>query len=70
MTGTTVKLQKHQPPGIDPTDLLLDLVYTPPDVGLPKIEDVPVHFEELTDNEYETVSIIDCQLGIEVHDVH
>jgi hypothetical protein len=68
--GTTVTLRVHEPPGFDPKDLLLDIDHTPPADGLPQIHEVAVLFELATEIEYDSVSIVDCEAGIPVHDVH
>lgn len=68
--GTMVHLRVHEPQGINPADLLLDLEVTEPDIGLPRVVDVSVLFELETTTEYATVSVIGCEVGIEVHDVH
>ena len=52
-TGYSVELQKHEPQGINPKDLLTD---------------VPVRYDEETAMEYDTVSIVDVELGIPVHE--
>jgi hypothetical protein len=67
---TVVTLRVHEPPPINRDDLVLDLVYTPPSIGLPMINHVPVLFELETVDEYKTVSIVDCDMGIPVEDVH
>lgn len=68
--GTAVTLRIHEPPPVNPDDLLLDLVYTPPGIGLPTTSEVDVLFELATDAEYKSVSIVDCELGIPVDDIH
>lgn len=66
---TEVTLRVHEPPPANDDDLLLDLVYTPPGLGLPTTSEVDVMFELVTDTEYTTVSIVDCELGIKVEDL-
>ncbi len=68
--GTQVSLRPLEPQGANDKDLLLELVFTAPPIGRPVIEDAPVLFEWVTATEYDTVSIVDCELGIAVHDVH
>lgn len=69
-TGYTVELRPHEPQGINPGDLLLDKIVTPPDgiVG-PAFTDVEVRYEEETDVEYDTVTILPDGPSIEVEEV-
>lgn len=69
--GYTCELRKHTPQGINPKDLLLDLVATEPSGTQPEVlTPCEVTFELETDFEYDTVSIVDVELGIPVEDVH
>lgn len=56
--GYTVELRRKVPQGINPLDLLLDKLVTPPS-GLAGdvVTDVEVRYEEVTDVMYETVTI-------------
>ncbi|MGH2943595.1 MAG: hypothetical protein ACRDLN_12565 [Solirubrobacteraceae bacterium] len=65
--GYTVELCRHEPQGIDPRDLLLDRVVTPPTGIQPQVLDtVDVRFEEQTDADYDTVTILPDGPTIEV----
>ncbi len=55
-TGWTVDLRRHEPPGFNPQDLLLDLVMHRSDSY--ETTDVSVRYEEETDFEYDTVTIL------------
>lgn len=58
-TGYTVELVRHEPQGINPRDLLLDLVVTPPDdIVAPVLTKYPVRYEEQTRVYFETVTIL------------
>jgi hypothetical protein len=56
--GYQVELRRSQPQGINPRDLLLDKIVTPPS-GLAGdvVTDVVARYEEVTDFRYETVTI-------------
>jgi len=56
--------------GINPKDLLLELVVHEPsgDVAAEVLTDVPVRYSEETSTEYDTVSIVEVELGIPVHE--
>jgi hypothetical protein len=57
--GFTVELCRHEPQGINPRDLLLDLTITPPDgVVAQVVTTVDVRYEEQTDAELDTVTIL------------
>jgi hypothetical protein len=63
--NSVVELRRAEPQGINPTDLLLERVVTERPVGprlvvgkLPLGVDVPVRYEEPTDVEYRTVTIL------------
>ncbi len=65
--GYTCELTVHEPQGINPKDLLLDLEMTEPSGEQPDVvTPCDVRFEWETDTEYDTVSIIDVQLAISV----
>lgn len=55
--GYQLHLFPKQPPGINPKDLLLELVQTPPDFGPDVVTEETVQWEIETDVEYDTVSI-------------
>jgi hypothetical protein len=58
-SGYSVKLRRHEPQGINPMDLLLDKIVTPPTGPvLQVITNVAVRYEEITDVEYDTVTIL------------
>jgi hypothetical protein len=57
--GYSAELRFHEPQGINPRDLLLDLIIREPkDPVLPVVTEVDVRYEEETDAEYETVTIL------------
>lgn len=57
--GYVVKLVRHEPQGINPKDLLLDLIVQEPNGAVPDvITDVEARYEEMTEFEYETVTIL------------
>jgi hypothetical protein len=59
MTGFTVKLRRTQPQGISRNDLLLDKIVTPPAGHAGNVvTNVQVRYEEVTDVEYDTVTIL------------
>jgi len=65
--GYTVELRRHEPQGINPEDLLLDkVVQGPPGPSAEVITDVAVHFQEETDFNYQTVTILPDGPTIEV----
>lgn len=69
--GYTVELRKHEPQGINPRDLLLDLiVYEPSGVVAQVITVEEVRYTEETDFEYDTVTILPDGPSIRVQDVH
>lgn len=58
-TGYTVELVRHEPQGINPRNLLLDLVVTPPGgIVAPVVTKYPVRYEEETRTYFETVTIL------------
>jgi hypothetical protein len=68
--GYTAMLQKHEPQGINPQDLLLDLVVTEPTGQVPPVVTTePVEYVEETDFDYTTASVIDCRMNIPIKDV-
>ncbi len=69
-TGYGVELRRHEPQGINPKDLLLDRIVTPP-TGIigPGSNDVEVRYEEQTDFEYDSVTILPGGPTIRVQEV-
>lgn len=67
--GYSVELKPRQP-GINVKDRLLELVVHEPssDVVAQVLTDVPVRYSEETSMEYDTVSILDVELGISVQE--
>ena len=69
--GYTLRLERHEPQGINPKDLLLRLVVEAPEVGPDVMTEERVEYVEETDMEYDTVSIVpDGPTGIKVEEVH
>ena len=65
--GATVELRKKEPQGINPRDLLLELVEIEQGGGYGGGETTELEYREDTDVEYDTVSILpDGPSGIEV----
>ncbi len=65
--GYTVELRRHEPQGINPEDLLLDkVVQEPAGPSAEVITDVHVHYQEETDFDYRTVTILPDGPTIEV----
>ena len=56
-TGYVVSLSRAEPQGVNPADLILDLRIEEPDIGAEVLNEVEVRYEEVTDVEYDTVSI-------------
>lgn len=69
--GYTLELKLHEPQGINPRDLLLDLVETEPSGPQREvITPTQVEYREETETHYETVSILpDGPAGIQVREV-
>jgi hypothetical protein len=58
-SGYTVSLMRHEPPGTNPRDLLLDqVVHAPADPPAAGQTQVAARYEEETDVEYDTVTIL------------
>jgi hypothetical protein len=58
-SGHTVELRRHEPQGINPADLLLDLVVTEPSGPAAEVlTDVPGRYQERTDTGFGTVTIL------------
>jgi hypothetical protein len=67
--GWMTELQKMEPQGSNPKDLLLKRVVTVPEgYQPPVVRGIEVHFEEVTEVDYETVTIVPDGLTIEVID--
>jgi hypothetical protein len=71
-TGYTATLERHQPPGFNPRDLLLDLTVTEPDGPVAQVvTEVEVRFEEeAAQGEYDTVTILPDGPSLPVEEVH
>ena len=68
-SGFEVELRRHEPQGINPRDLLLDKIVTPPSgAAADVVTDVEVRYEEITDADYDTVTILPDGPTIEVKD--
>jgi hypothetical protein len=68
--GYRLELRPHEPQGINPADLMLDLLATAPSGEVPQVvtwESVSYH--EKTDFRYTSVSNMECGLAINVRDV-
>ena len=69
--GYVVELRRHEPPGADPRDLLLEKVVRAPAGPLAEaVTVVPVNYDEETDVEYDTVTILPDGIAVPVRDVH
>ena len=68
--GYSVELRRHEPQGINPKDLLLDLiVHEPTGPAASVITTLEARYEEKTDFEYETVTILPDGPSISVRSV-
>jgi hypothetical protein len=57
-SGYAVRLERAEPQGINPRDLLLELVVTPPTGPVTQVvTEVEARYDEETDAEYDTVTI-------------
>jgi uncharacterized protein DUF6438 len=69
--GYVVELRRHEPQGINPQDLLLDRIVTPPDGPVAQaVTEAEVRYSEETEFDYQTVTILPDGLSIHVQDVH
>jgi Domain of unknown function (DUF6438) len=69
--GYSVELRRHEPQGINPHDLLLDRIVTPPDGPVAQVvTEVDVGYSEETEFDYQTVTILPDGPSIQVEDVH
>ena len=69
--GYVVELRRHEPPGADPRDLLLEkVVREPAGPVAATVTVVPVNYDEATDVEYETVTILPEGIAVPVRDIH
>jgi hypothetical protein len=67
--GWMTELKKIEPQGSNPKDLLLERVVTEPEgYQPPVVRGIEVHFEEITDADYDTVTIMPEGLTLEVID--
>jgi hypothetical protein len=70
-SGYTVELRRHEPQGINPSDLLLDRVVHAPTGAVEEVlTDVEVSYSEETDFDYQTVTILPGGPSIKVEDVY
>ncbi len=68
--GYTVELRRHVPQGINPKDLLLDkIVIAPSDPAAQVLTDVEVRYEEVSDFDYDSVTILPDGPSIPVEEV-
>jgi hypothetical protein len=68
--GYVCELELAEPQGINPDDRLLRLNVTEPTSAQPEVlTPCSVKYEEVTEHEYKTVTIIDQQAGIPVQRV-
>ncbi len=69
--GYSVELRRHEPPGTDPRDLLLEKVVREPAGPVAEAPTVvPVNYDEATDVEYDTVTILPEGIAVPVRDIH
>lgn len=69
--GYSVELRRHEPQGINPSDLLLDrIVQAPAGPVAEVVTDVEVSYAEETELDYQTVTILPGGPSIKVEDVH
>jgi hypothetical protein len=69
--GRALELRKKEPQGINPRDLLLDRIVTPPDGPVAQVvTEVDVRYSEETEFDYQTVTILPDGPSIQVEDVH
>jgi hypothetical protein len=58
-SGYSVRLERHEPQGINPRDLLLDLVITEPTGPVTQVvTEEEVRYDEQTDLDYDSVTIL------------
>lgn len=68
--GARCELRQHEPQGINPDDLLLELVVHVPEGEPGELSDVECSYRQETDAVYSTVSLTDGPYGIPVEQVH
>ena len=67
--GWMTELRRIEPQGTNPKDLLLERITTVPEGYQPPVtRGIEVHFEEVTDVKYETVTIMPDGLTLDVVD--
>ena len=69
--GWQMELRKAEPQGVNPEDLILERVVTHPPEGVyqpPVVRGMEIHWEEQTDVEYRTVTIVPDGPTIDVVD--
>lgn len=72
-TGYRVTLRRREPQGINPKDLLLELIVEEPPPGSivgQGFTTMEARYEEETDFEYDTVTILPDGVTVSVEDVH
>jgi len=69
--GYVVELRRREPPGADPRNLLLEkVVREPTDPVTEAVTVVKVNYDEETDVEYDTVTILPEGIAIPVRDIY
>ena len=69
--GYVVELRRREPPGADPRDLLLEKVVREPAGPVTEaVTVVKVNYDEETDVEYDTVTILPEGIAVPVRDIH
>ena len=69
--GYSVELRRHELTGTDPRGLLLEKVVREPAGPVPEaLTVVPVNYDEETDVEYDTVTILPEGIAVPVRDIH
>jgi len=68
-TGYQVALVRQEPQGVNPRDLLLHLVVTPPGISRPALTTYPVSYEEPTTSDFDTVTILPDGVSVVVEKV-
>jgi hypothetical protein len=68
--GYTVRLERHEPQGFNPRDLLLDLLITEPtEAGSQAVTQLDVAYQEDTEVEFDSVTILPNGPTVEVTSV-
>jgi len=69
-TRDEIELRRREPQGINPKDLLLELIVTEQRGWADEETTLKAHYEEQTDFEYETVTILPDGVTVRVEDVN